>query len=164
MKDYVTRIKPTKQLLKLIKKKKVSKRKLDKITDIFYRPVGVPLAEFSPEKIIVRKRIFPRRVEICKLEIKKDIAGYATKKTMLEDLDGYEEWGRFTGKGKQYIIEIGEEEVMVLRELFSFGEYIKIEAPSVDTLKKTFELLGVNKGDRIEKNSAVLLAESEGLI
>jgi hypothetical protein len=61
-------------------------------------------------------------------------------------------------------MEVEGRDVAVLAEKFSFGKYVKLEAPSLKALKNLIEELGLEENRAIEKNSEELLAEEKGLI
>lgn len=164
MKDYVLRIKLTKKILGLIEKNSFDKEELPKITDFFYKPKGVPLKDFNPNRISVRERRFPDRTTLNKLETIKTSVGYSTKKSKIDNLEKYELWGKFTCHSILYKIKVGSDVVDILHESFSFGEHIKIEAKTLEVLNKTLKFFKVKKEDTIEKSSVVLLAEDMGLL
>jgi len=157
--DFVVRVKYSEKLEKMIESKAESRQELSEIRDQFYKPKGTELSEFSPKNTIVRKREFPERGTLAKINIIKKPLGYTDTKEDLESLEGYEKWGDFNSFAVEYRIIIENEEINVLKEEFDFGKFIKIESPSPEMLKSILDKLDLDKNELIEKNSAELLAE-----
>lgn len=163
MKDFVIRSPYTAELEDHIQSEAKQKQELSEIHDRFYKPEGVPLEEFSPRDVIVRKRTFPDRETLVKIDIIQEPVGYTDTKEEVESLDGYEQWGEFASSAIEYTLRIEDTDFSVLIEHFSFGKYIKIEAPSEQMLDILIEELGLEGEEIIEKNSAELLAEDIGI-
>ena len=157
--DFVIRVDYLSELEDEIESKAESKQELSEIRDEFYKPEGTELPDFSPRDVIVRKRTFPDRETLVKINIIQQSLGYTDTKEDVESLEGYEKWGEFTSYAIEYQMKIGKETVSVLVEKFSFGDYVKLEAPSREVLNDIIGEIGLDESQIIEKNSAELLAE-----
>jgi hypothetical protein len=157
--DYVTRLLLNAKTSNLLEKAAVASKKLPSVTDYFYKPKGESLSDFSPRKMIVRKRIFQTKETLFKIHLVKQEVGYCDEKEPLLHLNDYELWGKSAPSVTEYKVKIGDEIITVLKEKFSFGQFIKIEAASVAQLKRTVRYFNPTKDELIEKNSAELLFE-----
>ncbi len=162
--DFVVRYPHSAELENRIESAAEEKTEFSEIKDQFYRPEGVELSDFSPRKVIVRKRKFPDRETLVRIDIIQKSLGYTDNKREVENLEGYEKWGEFTSTAMEYRMEIEGEKVAVLAEELSFGKYVKLEAPSLKALKNLIEEFGFEENHAIEKNSAELLADEMNLI
>lgn len=176
--DYSVRIPATKRRIKILEEKCVSKKKLTPIKDYLFKPTGVDLNKFHPNKVCVRLREFPEDNIASTLDkiisLKKGV-GYSDEKESLGKgktsklLDGfaekYEKWGELKTTSTQYLMRINGEKVKIFQQnLFPIGRFLKIEAESETALQHTLKLLKVKKTEIIKKNAAVLLAEKLKLI
>lgn len=157
--DFVVRTEHSPRLEEKIESKAANSQELSEIKDIFYKPEDLELADFNPREVILRKRKFPDRETKFKIKIVKKPLGYTDTKEKIQSLEDYEKWGEFNSFAVEHELKIEKEKIKVLVEKFDFGKYIKIEAPSVETLDKVLEELELERSDIIEKNSAELLAE-----
>lgn len=157
--DFVVRAPYSTELKNRIESKASSKQELSEIKDEFFKPEGKDLPDFSPREVIVRKRTFPDRETLVKINIIQKPTGYTDTKEDVESLDGYERWGEFTSFAVEYRLNVEGEEILILVETFDFGKFIKIESPSPEILDSILQELNLDKSEIIEKNSAELLAE-----
>lgn len=157
--DFVVRTSYSTKLENRIELKAESRQELSEIKDEFFKPEGTELPDFSPRDVIVRKRTFPDRKTLVKINIIQKPTGYTDTKEDVENLEGYEKWGEFNSYAVEYKLEVEGEEIPILVETFDFGKFIKIESPSPEMLDSTLHKLDLEKDKIIEKNSAELLAE-----
>ena len=157
--DFVVRTSYSTELENRIESKAESRQELSDIQDEFFKPEGTELPDFIPRDVIVRKRTFPDRETLVKINIIQKPTGYTDTKEDLESLDGYEKWGEFNSYAIEYKMEVEGEEIPILVETFDFGKFIKIESPSPEILESILQELNLSKTEIIEKNSAELLAE-----
>lgn len=160
--DFVIRVSYSEDLKNKIESIAETREELSEIQDRFYKPEGTELSEFSPKNVIVRKRKFPDRETLVKINIMKQSLGYTDTKQKVESLESLEKWGEFSSYAVEY--EMENSDVSVLIETFSFGKYVKLEAPSIDALKDLIKELDLDESQVIEKNSAQMLAEDMNLI
>lgn len=158
--DFVIRTDYSSELKDKIESKAESRQELSEIKDEFFKPEGTDLPDFSPRNVIVRRRTFPNRETLVKINIIQKPTGYTDTKEDVESLEGYEKWGEFDSFAVEYNLKIEDEEIPILVETFDFGKYIKIESPSPEMLDSIQQELDLEKDDIIEKNSAELLAEN----
>lgn len=158
--DFVIRTDYSPELENTIEEKAESRQELSEIKDEFYKPEGTDLPDFSPRDVIIRKRTFPDRETLVKINIIQKPTGYTDTKEDVENLNGYEKWGEFDSYAVEYKLRIENEAIPILIETFDFGKYIKIESPSPEMLDSILQELNLDEGDIIEKNSAELLAEN----
>ena len=160
--DFVVRMDYSEDLRARIESISEKKEELGQIQDTFYKPEGKKLENYSPRNVIVRKRKFPEKETLVKINIIQKPTGYTDTKEKVENLEGYEKWGSFTSSAIEYTIPVEDKEVPILVEEFDFGKFIKIESPSLEKLERVLQELGLERKDVIEKNSAELLAEHMG--
>ncbi len=162
--DFVVRVNYSTKLEKKIESKAEGKQELGEIRDQFYKPEGEELSDFSPRDIIVRKRTFPEKETLVKINIIQKPLGYTDTKREVESLETYEKWGEFTSSAVEYRMKIRGNDVSVLIETFSFGKYVKLESSSMEVLNEVIKEFGLDESQIIEKNSAELLAEERNII
>lgn len=162
--DFVVRFNYSEDLEKKIDLKAASRQELSEIRDEFYKPKGTDLSDFNPRKVIIRKRTFPNRDTLVKINIIQKPLGYTDTKEEVENLDGYDKWGEFSSFAVEYKISVENKRITVLIETFDFGKFVKIESPSLEKLDSIIQKLDLDKSKIIEKNSAELLAENMNLI
>ena len=157
--DFVVRVNYSSELEQRIESKAESRQELSEIEDEFFKPEGVELSAFSPRDVIVRRRTFPEKETLVKINIIQKPLGYTDTKEEVDGLEDYEKWGQFNSYAVEYTLRIEGEEITVLSERFDFGKFIKIESPSLGMLESVLQELKLEKDRLIEKNSAELLAE-----
>lgn len=162
--DFVVRTSYSAELEDRIESKAESKQELSEIQDEFYKPEGADLSDFSPRDVIVRKRTFPDKETLVKINIIQKPLGYTDTKEDVESPDGHEKWGGFSSFAVEYKISVKNEMITILVETFDFGKFIKIESPSPEMLDSILQELDLDKSEMIGKNSAELLAEYMDLI
>ncbi|MDY6768847.1 MAG: hypothetical protein SVW02_01940, partial [Candidatus Nanohaloarchaea archaeon] len=67
--DFVIRVRHSDELEEKIESEAESSQELPEIQDRFYKPEGTDLPEFSPREVIVRKRTFPDKETLVKINI-----------------------------------------------------------------------------------------------
>ena len=157
--DFVVRVNHSTDLESKIESKAESRQELSEIKDEFFKPEGKGVMKFSPRDVIVRRRTFPDRETLVKINIIQKPTGYTDTKEDVDSLDNYEKWGEFNSYAVEYKLKVEGEEIPILVESFDFGKYIKIESPSPEMLESILLKLDLSKSEIIEKNSAELLAE-----
>lgn len=157
--DFVVRVRYSTDLENRIEAKAESRQELSEIRDQFYKPEGEDLSDFSPRDVIVRKRKFPDRETLVKINIIQKPLGYTDTKDDVESLEDYEKWGEFSSYAVEYKLTVENREIPILIETFNFGKFIKIESPSPEMLDSILQELNLDRSEVIEKNSAELLAE-----
>lgn len=177
--DYSIRIPTTKERFEILESKEVTKRKLPKIKDYLFKPKGVKLSDFHPDKYAVRLREFTDEYKPSTLQkfnfIKADL-GYTDER---EDLGvgqtaillkkaeqlGYEKWGVISTRSIEYTFNTNGDNVHVLyQELIPIGNFLQIESENQEGLNEIMKMLSVNESEKIEKNAATLLGEKLDLI
>lgn len=88
--DLVVRYPYSVELENRIESAAENKENISEIRDQFYRPEGVELSNFSPREVIVRKRTFPDREALVKIDITQKPLGYTDTKQEVESIEGYE--------------------------------------------------------------------------
>lgn len=177
--DYSIRVPVTRKRKKILEEKVVSKKKLSRIKDYLFKPAGIDLKVFHPDKKWIRLREFVEGdfpSTLIKGEVIKTPSGYMDKKDKLgkgktKDLFekasklGYEKWGEVATTSTEYRLDIGGVTAEVLsQDISPIGTFLKIESETQKGLDRALELLKVKESEKIEKNAAVLLGEKLGLI
>ncbi|MFB6213671.1 MAG: hypothetical protein ABEJ07_03875 [Candidatus Nanohaloarchaea archaeon] len=91
--DFVIRTNYSQELKNTIDSKAENRQELSEIKDEFYKPEETDLPDFSPRDVIIRKRTFPDRETLVKINIIQKPTGYTDTKEDLESLEDYEKWG-----------------------------------------------------------------------
>jgi hypothetical protein len=177
MPDYSIRIPVNNYRLQFLEKNGTNKQILSGITDIMYKPVGVDMRKYHPNKTCLRLRqSFGKESTLVEITTIKTGTGYTDDKKVFgegatADLKkmagemGYEPWGEMTVSSTEYTLPIGKNLVSCLyQEIKPVGKFIKIEAPSSSAISNTIKAFKVTNKEIIERNAAVLLAEKMGLI
>lgn len=177
MSDISIRIQSNQKRVEYLEKNFVSKKQLTKIHDWMFKPVGVDLNKYYPDKVCFRLREFENEVAtLVEIETIKTDIGYQDKKKIVgegevdelkkkAELLGYEIWGEMNVNSIEYKISIDEMKVTVLsQKIDPIGEFIKIESESDKALIKLMKIFEVSKEEKIERNAAVLLGEKLNLI
>ncbi len=162
--DFVVRVDYSTGLEDKIGSKADSRQELSEIRDQFYKPNGTKLSDFSPRDVIVRKRTFPEKKTLVKINIIQKPLGYTDTKEDVENIEDYEKWGEFTSYAVEYRLTVENKKIPILIETFDFGKFIKIESPSPEILDSILQELNLDRSEIIEKNSAELLAEERDMI
>jgi hypothetical protein len=87
--DFVVGTKYSTKLENRIDSKAESRQELSKIKDEFFKPERTDLPDFSPRNVIVRKRTFPDRETLVKINIIQKSTGYTDTKEDVEKLEAY---------------------------------------------------------------------------
>ncbi len=177
--DFSIRIPTTPDRIRLLKEKSVRSKSLSRIRDIMFKPSGIDLKDYSPDKVCVRLREFMEEdipSTLVKLTTTKISDGYTDEKEKLgkgetENLIakakklGFEKWGEMSTVSTEYLLDFNGLKISVLsQEITPVGRYLKIESPSPNGLKKPLKLLGAKQNERIQENAAVLLAKKQNLL
>ncbi len=177
--DYSIRIPASEERIIELEERAVKKEQLTRVEDYVFKPEGIELKDFHPEKVCVRLRRFlegDKEASLEKITTTLTELGYTDEKEKLGEGEvndllkrarelGYEKWGEFATVSVQYSLNLGGEKVQVLlQELRGVGRFLKIEAGTQDGLNKALEVLQAGEEEKIEKNAAVLLGEKLGLI
>jgi len=177
MSDYSIRIPVNNYRLQFLEKNGTNKQLLSGITDTMYKPVGVNLGEYPPDKTCLRLRqSFGKESTLVEITTLKRGTRYTDEKNIFgegntADLKkiatkmGYEPWGEMTVSSTEYTVAIGKNLVSCLyQEIKPVGKFIKIEAPSSFALGNVIKAFKVTNSEKIERNAAMLLAEKMNLI
>lgn len=177
MSDISIRILSKPERIEYLENNSAAKRELPKIHDWMFKPMGITLDEYHPNRICLRLREFEdKTATLVELETIKADIGYQDKRKIFgegesNDLKekasnmGYEVWGEMLVSSVEYKILVDSEEVVVLRQTIDpIGEFLKIETGSEKALVELLGIFGVLDEEKIERNSAVLLGEKLGLI
>lgn len=155
----------------------VEKKQLSDLKDIMFKPVGVDLSNYNPSEICLRLRKFSDlSSSLTEIRSIKKKTGYSDERKLYGKGDfkslktiaanmGYEIWGEMLVNSTEYMMRINGELVSAFcQKIIPIGEFIKIETSDMRTINLLLNSLKVSDDERIEKNSAVLLAERMGLI
>jgi hypothetical protein len=88
--DLVVRTDYSQQLEDRVDSKAESRQELSEIRDEFFKPEGKDLQDFSPRNVIVRRRTFPDRETLVKINIIQKPLGYTDTKEDVENIEGFE--------------------------------------------------------------------------
>ncbi|MFC1649527.1 hypothetical protein ACFL2C_02310 [Patescibacteria group bacterium] len=170
--DYSARTPVTHDRLEILKSKA---KRVDhtKIIDTVFKPVGIALKDFPPDRVWVRLRKFfgtNKPSSLIKVTVQKGEYDY-TKEILGEGSDdemiqkakelGYEKWGVINLISEDY--KLGSTKIYY-QKLSHIGEFIKIDSDTKENLDEVLKTLGVKKDEIITKNAAVLLTEKLKLI
>lgn len=171
--DFSIRIPATEERIRLLSQVAKERKTLTPVRDYLMRPEKTKLADYRPEEICMRLRIYEAGDEpalLDELKYVRSALGYTEERTcygtgeVKELVDrakamGYVRWGTLQVRSEEYTIDGGTK--VLLQRICPVGEYLKIEAPSEEKLKEVLKMLGAEESERVVKNAAVLLYEQE---
>lgn len=178
MEELTIKVKITPSILAFIKKQAVSTKQLTPLACSYWKPKGVALKEFSPNKKVIRLRssnantawideldFFSRdgsythgRVRLFEGSVSESEA-YLQKKN-------YEKWGEIRLRSIEHQLRLpSSAEVNALEEVLNGKKtLVKFEAKSKQEVEEIKNQLQLSPQDLILKNRAELFAEEKGLI
>ena len=175
MKSWNLRIKRDSALIEWLRKNKKKKRQLTTIEDRYFKPLGVSLNRFHPQKRSLRIRLFSKKAQLAFLPfVYKErtyshgryvfFEGFLKEAGNIVSELGFEEWGRQKIKSSEYSVNYKNKRLIILDEFLNGkNRYFKIEAFEEKVIIDFLKKFKIPKRKFIRKNMIWLLAREKKL-